>query len=92
MPAAGSHMKHQLGELHGAGSRRSPLPGPKRLVEVPRGQLARARRAAAERRAVHRPLSEVAPPIHLNSTSRAAGPAAGRPRTTEGHFEPGMAT
>ena len=51
----------------------SPSPtSPKRLVEVPRGQSARARRAAAERRAVHRPLDDV-----LSSTTR-AGPPAGR--------------
>jgi hypothetical protein len=52
MPAAGCHMKHRLGEPHGVGSRRSPRPDPKRLVEVSRVQFARARRAgrkAAER-------------------------------------------
>ena len=34
---------------------------PKRLVEGPHGQSARARRAAAERRAVHRPFCAVPP-------------------------------
>jgi hypothetical protein len=72
MPAAGLHMAHRFGEPHGAGSRRSPLPYPKRRVEVPHGQAARARRAAAERRAVHRPLGVV--PL----TTTRAGPEAGR--------------
>ena len=42
-----------------SGISRSRPPAPKRLVEVPHRQSARARRAAAERRAVHRPLGDV---------------------------------
>jgi hypothetical protein len=70
-----------------SGSSRPRRPDPKRLVEVPRGQFARARRAAAERRAVHRTLSDV---LRFNATaarSAKRGLRRGSPGSVAGKIE-----